>query len=46
MLWLDLDEETLRALTQDIKRQADVRPLALDEIDLLLHGAARQRYER
>ncbi|NLX08792.1 MAG: homocitrate synthase [Chloroflexi bacterium] len=46
VLGLDLDEATLRALTQDIKRQADVRPLALDEIDLLLHGAARQRYER
>lgn len=40
LLGLSLDETTLRALTQDVKRRADVRPLALAEIDDLLAQAA------
>jgi len=38
-LGLDLDESTLRAITQDVKQRADVRPLALAEIDHLLLAA-------
>lgn len=39
-LGLNLDEHTLRAIAQDVKRKADVTPLALNEIDHLLMGAA------
>lgn len=39
-LGLNLDESTLRAITQDVKQQADIRPLALHEIDGMLLGAA------
>jgi homocitrate synthase len=39
-LGLNLDETTIKAITQDIKRRADVKPLALDEVDLMLRGAA------
>jgi homocitrate synthase len=39
-LGLNLDDSTLKAITQDVKRRADVRPLALDEIDHLLRTAA------
>lgn len=39
-LGLNLDEATLKAITQDVKHRADVRPLALDEIDHMLRGAA------
>jgi len=35
-LGLDLDENTLRAITQEVKLRADVRPLAISEIDHLL----------
>jgi homocitrate synthase len=38
-LGLDLDERTLRAITQEVKLRADVRPLAISEIDRLLHAA-------
>ncbi|HVO49201.1 MAG TPA: homocitrate synthase, partial [Steroidobacteraceae bacterium] len=41
-LGLNLDETTIKAITQDIKRRADVKPLALDEVDLMLRGAASQ----
>ena len=39
-LGLNLDEPTLRALTEDVKRRADAQPLNLDEIDYLLRCAA------
>lgn len=39
-LGLHLDDATLRALAQDIKRRADVRPMALHEVDSLLQAAA------
>ncbi len=39
-LGLHLDDATLRALAQDIKRRADVRPMALHEVDSLLQEAA------
>jgi homocitrate synthase len=39
-LGLSLDESTLRALTEDVKRRADAQPLNLDEIDHLLRCAA------
>lgn len=39
-LGLRLDDATLRALAQDIKRRADVRPMALHEVDSLLQAAA------
>lgn len=41
-LGLQLDIDTLKAITRDIKQQADVAPLALDQIDsLLMQAAAR-----
>ncbi len=39
-LGLSLDDATLKAITQDVKRRADVHPLNLDEIDGLLRAAA------
>jgi homocitrate synthase len=39
-LGLNLDDATLKAITQDVKRRADVHPLNLDEIDGLLRAAA------
>jgi len=39
-LGLNLDDATLKAITQDVKRRADVQPLGLDEIDGLLRAAA------
>ncbi len=42
-LGLHLDDATLRALAQDIKRRADVRPMALHEVDSLLQQAAVTR---
>jgi homocitrate synthase len=42
-LGLHLDDATLRALAQDIKRRADVRPMALHEVDSLLQAAAVTR---
>ena len=39
-LGLRLDDDTIRAITQDVKQKADVKPLALDEIDALLMAAA------
>ncbi len=39
-LGLSLDDVTLRALTQDVKRRADVQPLTLPEVDQLLMQAA------
>lgn len=41
-LGLSLDDATLRAITQDVKRRADVRPLALQEVDQLLRAAAER----
>ncbi|MBN2305853.1 MAG: homocitrate synthase [Anaerolineae bacterium] len=42
-LGLNLDTVTLKAITQEIKQRADVAPLALDQIDLLLtEASARQ----
>ncbi len=40
LLGLSLDETTLRAITLDVKRRADVKPLGLAEIDHLLAEAA------
>lgn len=40
VLGLNLDDATLKAITQDVKRRADVHPLNLDEIDGLLLAAA------
>jgi len=40
VLGLSLDDATLKAITQDVKRRADVHPLNLDEIDGLLRAAA------
>jgi homocitrate synthase len=39
-LGLNLDDTTLRAVTQDVKRRADVQPLSLPEVDQLLREAA------
>jgi hypothetical protein len=39
-LGLTLDDSTLRAITQDVKRRADVQPLSLPEVDQLLREAA------
>jgi homocitrate synthase len=39
-LGLTLDDVTLRAITQDLKRRADVQPLTLPEVDQLLIQAA------
>jgi homocitrate synthase len=39
-LGLTLDDVTLRAVTQDLKRRADVQPLTLPEVDQLLMQAA------
>ncbi|MBI5957094.1 MAG: homocitrate synthase [Chloroflexi bacterium] len=39
-LGLSLDDSTLRAITQDVKRRADVQPLSLPEVDQLLRDAA------
>jgi homocitrate synthase len=39
-LGLTLDDVTLRAVTQDVKRRADVQPLTLPEVDQLLMQAA------
>ena len=39
-LGLSLDDVTLRAITQDLKRRADVQPLTLPEVDQLLMQAA------
>lgn len=39
-LGLNLDDATLRAITQDVKRRADVQPLNLHEVDQLLMTAA------
>lgn len=41
-LGLALDDSTLKAVTQTIKQRADIRPLALAEIDHLLYQAAGQ----
>ena len=41
-LGLDLDEATLRAVTQDVKRQADAQPVPLAEIDRMLFAARGQ----
>ncbi|KAB2905765.1 MAG: homocitrate synthase [Anaerolineae bacterium] len=41
-LGLVLDDSTLKAVTQTIKQRADIRPLALAEIDHLLYQAAGQ----
>lgn len=41
-LGLQLDDAALKAITQTIKQQADAQPLALHEIDSLLHSAAVQ----
>ena len=39
-LGLGLDDTTLRAITQEIKRLADVKTLSLSEVDDLLMEAA------
>ncbi len=39
-LGLTLDDDTIKAITMDVKRRADVHPLALAEIDVLLRTAA------
>lgn len=39
-LGLNLDDSTLRAITQDVKQRADVHPLALHEVDRMLREAA------
>ncbi len=39
-LGLSLDDATVRAVTQDVKRRADVQPLSLPEVDQLLRDAA------
>jgi homocitrate synthase len=39
-LGLALDDSTLRAITLDVKRRADVQPLSLPEVDQLLMQAA------
>lgn len=39
-LGFNLENATLQAITQDIKRQADVRPLTLPEVDHLIREAA------
>lgn len=41
-LGLSLDDAVLRAITQDVKRRADVQPLALHEVDQLLFAAAER----
>jgi homocitrate synthase len=39
-LGLNLDDQTIRSLSDDIKRRADIRPLALEEVDHMLREAA------
>ncbi|MCL4247280.1 MAG: homocitrate synthase [Anaerolineae bacterium] len=39
-LGLILDDDTVRAVTQEVKRRADTAPLALHEVDALLQQAA------
>lgn len=39
-LGISLENATLQAITQDIKRRADVRPLTLPEVDALIWEAA------
>ncbi|MBZ0318479.1 MAG: homocitrate synthase [Anaerolineae bacterium] len=39
-LGVSLENATLQAITQDIKRRADVRPLTLPEVDALIREAA------
>ncbi|MFP4323778.1 MAG: homocitrate synthase, partial [Anaerolineales bacterium] len=39
-LGLALSDDTLKRITQEVKRKADIQPLALHEIDELLHEAA------
>lgn len=41
-LGLSLDDATLRTITQDVKRRADVHPLTLAEVDHLLRSAAER----
>jgi homocitrate synthase len=41
-LGLALDDDTIRAVTQDVKQKADTKPLLLDEIDALLMAAAER----
>ncbi|MCC6906157.1 MAG: homocitrate synthase [Anaerolineae bacterium] len=41
-LGLDLPDEVIRAITEDVKRRADARPLELHEIDAMLHENAEQ----
>ncbi len=38
-LGLTLTDDTLKALTQEVKRRADTRALTIEEIDALLHDA-------
>jgi homocitrate synthase len=45
-LGLALDNDTLRAITQEIKRQADHKPLDLNQIDALLYQAHQTTQER
>lgn len=40
-LGLSLDDTTLRALTQTVKQMADTRSLSVQEVDAILHEAAR-----
>jgi homocitrate synthase len=39
-LGLALSDDTLKAITQEVKRRADTRALTVEEIDALLHDAA------
>lgn len=39
-LGLSLSDDTLKAITQEVKRRADTRALTVEEIDALLHDAA------
>lgn len=39
-LGLNLDDHTLRTITQEVKQRADIRPLELAEIDAMLLAAA------
>lgn len=41
-LGLALDDHIIKAVTQTVKTRADSAPLGLDEIDALLHDAARE----
>ena len=40
VLGLSLSDDTLKAITQEVKRRADTRALTVEEIDTLLHDAA------